>query len=464
MKHLGWILDLYPKDDQIIVWLKTAHGKCVRLVDDWKPKFYVSGDLEALLDVATTYRTNSRFAEKFERPGAPRRTNVLEVEVRSENEATALATQIHQRNPKLRLYNVDIPAAQMYLYQKDLFPFAFVEAETKGNRVFWNLRDSKENLYYELPPFQKITLGLEARKSGRIKGFNDELDSILVSSDDADSFRISSGDEIDKILTLVDFFKEEDPDIVFTEDGDSFLFPYLSRRAHELGISEKLVFGREASPVKVYEVEGHSYFSYGKILYRQNATRLYGRLHIDQNNAFITKDCGLEGLVEISRTCIVPVQKASRATIGTNMTSLQFYHAVKQEVLIPWNKNRAEDSNEGEDQPDADRGGFVYEPSADIHDEVGELDFTSLYPMTMLKENLSGETVACQCCPDSLLRIPELGYNICQRWQGIVPRSLDILLRKRALYKNTKKECLDPPLRERIEHCSGALKWILVCS
>ena len=95
---------------------------------------------------------------------------------------------------------------------------------------------------------------------------------------------------------------------------------------------------------------------------------------------------------------------------------------------------------------------------------MGELDFSSLYPMVMLKENLSGETVKCGCCTGSTIRVPELGYNICQRWQGIVPRSLDILLRKRMLYQKFKNEAADPPTRERFEQRQAALKWILVCS
>src|SRR5438094_376572 len=84
-------------------------------------------------------------------------------------------------------------------------------------------------------------------------------------------------------------------------------------------------------------------------MYRETAARLLGSLHVDDHNAFISADCGLEGLFETSRTCIIPIQRASRATIGTNMTSLQFYHAVKENVLIPWNKNQPEewkDSNE----------------------------------------------------------------------------------------------------------------------
>src|SRR5206468_2661006 len=175
-------------------------------------------------------------------------------------------------------------------------------------------------------------------------------------------------------------------------------------------------------------------------------------------------DCGLEGLFEISRTCIIPIQRASRATIGTNMTSLQLYHAFKKEVLIPWNKNQPEELKDSEELVNADRGGFIYGPATGIHDQVGELDFTSLYPTLMRDKNLSGETVNCKCCLTPPSRVPELDYNICSRQIGIVPQSLDILLRRRRSYKKQKREIKDDQLREKFDQRQSALKWILVCS
>jgi len=145
------------------------------------------------------------------------------------------------------------------------------------------------------------------------------------------------------------------------------------------------------------------------------------------------------------------------------MTSLQLYHAVKQDVLIPWNKNQPEEWKDGNELVVADRGGFIYEPEYGIHDHIGELDFTSLYPKIMWQKNLSGETVKCSCCPDSTNRVPELDYNICQRWTGIVPLSLEILLTKRAIYKTRQKEARDEFAKTLHDHRQSALKWSLVC-
>src|SRR2546425_821246 len=352
----------------------------------------------------------------------------------------------------------------MYLYRRGLFPLAFVEAEENGRGVSWTLKDSRESIDYQLPPLRKVGFEIKTEKVRKIRSFDDKLASFHFTRNEKEILALDSGDEIDKILGLVEAFRVEDPDVIMTHGGDSFIFPYLARRSQELGILDQLILGRDISPLRVYEVQGHSYFSYGKILYRETAARLLGRLHVDQNNAYVSADCGLEGLFEVSRTCIMPIQRASRATIGTNMTSLQLYHAVKRDILIPWNKNQPEELKNSGELVVADRGGFIYQPEIGIHDHVGELDFASLYPTIMTQKNLSGETVNCTCCPDSTNRVPELGFNICERSAGIVPLSLKILLDKRARYKAAKKTVEGEELKSLYDRRQAALKWILVCS
>src|SRR6059036_31457 len=450
----------------MVVWLKKPDGKCVRLTDSWKPRIHVGGDYRELIDLACkSYIENSIFVDKFELAGDIEKSRVLEVVVENDEEAARLARRIQRESSysNFRLYDVDVPSPQVYLYQKDLFPLALVEAEETDEKIEWTLRDSRETIDYRLPPLRKIRLEVRTRKNKRIRTFEDELDSVSI-TDREETIFLDSGSEEEKLLNLVETFKKIDPDIVITEGGDSFIFPYLARRAHENEMLDRLVLGRDPSPLRVYEVQGHSYFSYGKILYRETAARLLGRLHIDDHNAFISADCGLEGLFEISRTCIIPIQRASRATIGTNMTSLQLYHAFKKEVLIPWNKNQPEELKDSEELVNADRGGFIYGPATGIHDQVGELDFTSLYPTLMRDKNLSGETVNCKCCLKPPSRVPELDYNICSRQIGIVPQSLDILLRRRKSYKKQKREIKDDQLREKFDQRQSALKWILVCS
>jgi len=448
----------------MVVWLKQPDGSCVRLIDAWKPRIHVGGVLDDLLTLQS-FIPNCKFINKFERAGDKERSRVLEVEVQNDKEAQTLARQIfrHGGYSKYRLYDVDIPSTQMYLYSKELFPLAFVEANNANGRIDWTVKDSREQIDYELPFLRTMRLSINTRKSCRIQTFEDELNAVTLHTGN-ESIILDSGSESDKIIRFVDTLRKIDPDIILTEGGDSFIFPYLARRAQRHGILHEMMLGREETPARIYEVQGHSYFSYGKVLFKQTAARLLGRLHVDETSGVISSDCGLEGLFEVARTCVIPLQRASRTTIGTSMTSLQLYHAVKAGVFIPWNKNEPEEWKNGNELIVADRGGFIYEPQFGLHELVGELDFSSLYPTIMRNMNLSGETVRCTCCPNSTNRVPELGWNICEKWDGIAARSLDILLKKRVLYKKYKKEASDPPTKLRYDQRQAALKWILVCS
>ncbi len=80
----------------------------------------------------------------------------------------------------------------------------------------------------------------------------------------------------------------------------------------------------------------------------------------------------------------------------------------------------------------------------------------------MARYNISAETVLCSCCPDSKLRIPELGYHICEKREGIVPKVLRFAVDKRQCYKRLAKQTKDEKLREIYDRRQSALKWILV--
>ena len=66
-----------------------------------------------------------------------------------------------------------------------------------------------------------------------------------------------------------------------------------------------------------------------------------------------------------------------------------------------------------------------------------------MYPSLMRKYNISAETVLCKCCPDSPNRIPDLGYHICKKRVGMVPKTVDLALTKRLTYKRLRDEATD---------------------
>jgi DNA polymerase, archaea type len=341
------------------------------------------------------------------------------------------------------------------------------------SKLRWLNKDSIWSANYKIPDFKTISLTLNLRKEAKIPRYTDKIDSISIrqigeeeEQKEEEELEIQSESEVQVLQELIRTTKKIDPDFVFTEDGDSFTFPCLIYRSEKNNID--LVLGREPTiPLKKPVTQGTFYFSYGRTYFKPTAINLLGRIHIDKDNSFIYNDSGLQGLYEVARVCRLPLHTTARASIGKCLGSLQFYYATQKGILIPWKPVIAEHFKTLGDLLIADRGGFIFEPEIGVHEKVAEFDFVSLYPNIMLKKNLSAETVNCDCCRDSKLRVPELNhYNICQKRIGIIPTSLKIVLKKRAIYKHLlKSEDIDLKLRSIIYDLrQTSLKWILVTS
>jgi DNA polymerase elongation subunit (family B) len=465
----GWIFDLYPSAfGEIIVWIIGENDERIRLTDTYKPKIYVSAKEQSLDElVCKFFRSNMvaswNFVYKYANPTDIERSKVLEIELKDCRAVSAFTRRVLKTGGYLQyiVHNCDLHGEQMYFYDHDVFPLGFVEVDVEKNGLKYTLLDSVGSVDYEVPPLRIIEVNVEVAKKGKIANLSDPIERVIVGQEDSATV-IESGDERDKLLDFVYLIRNVDPDIILTRGGDSYLFPYLTRRAAINGVPDELVLSRDNVPLVANSVRGRTYFSYGRTYYRAPLRRLHGRVHIDLNNTFILAECGLDGLIEIARTCRVPLHRASRSSIGSSMSSLQFYQALKNDFLIPRNKSIPEAFKSAYELLVGDRGGFVYEPKVGIHDDVGEVDFSSMYPTLMVNNNISAETVLCKCCPDSKRRVPELGYNICEKRVGIVPKALKPVVEKRLLYKRLKEEAGDSVLKSVYDNRQGALKWILV--
>lgn len=481
----GWLFDVYPQGDRMIFWIKQEKdGKIVRLEDNsWSYSIYVTSDNKHdLASVAKDERVSSfikryEFVKKYEKIIDKTKSEVLKLTLTDSSQAQKLAKciMLGGRFGQFRPYNVDILPAQSYFYEHDIFPLAFCQVTVSGDvdgssRLTWSYKnyDDVWSIDHTLPKFKTIHLSIKPRKQeGKLPKFTDKIDSISIRNEN-EIIEIDGTDDVQILFSLAEMMSALDPDFVFTEDGDSFGFPYLAYRAKVNDCSNILVLGREPSRATTTRKpiqDGTTYFSYGRMHYRPSSTQLFGRVHIDKHNSFILDEAGMEGLCEVARICRMPLHKASRATIGRCMSSLQCYHASINDILIPWKSAFAEHFKTYSQLFVADRGGMIFEPRVGVHEQVGELDFSSLYPSIMCAKNLSGETVLCTCCPESKLRVPELGWHICKKKIGIVPQSLEILLKKRAQYKQLlKSPQIDPKTKQVYESRQGSLKWILVTS
>ncbi len=469
----GWLFDAYAKNDKMVFWIKQNNGRTVRLEDEWSHPIYVATDDKLLFkeiiesETFTKLVSSSQIVPKYVKLTDSKESLVVQLRLKDSNKAVKLASEIEKkfRFGQIRLYNVDVLPAQTYFYEHDIFPLAYCHINSNKSTLNWNIKDDVWSTDYELPQFDNIHLRVFPKiDEGKIPSYTDRIDHIEIQKYFTDeNIQIQEESEIDIIGKLMKEIENINPDFVLTDDGDSFTFPYLIQRANNNNI--QLALGRENSALTKPAKKGTSYFSYGKIFFKPSTIKLPGRIHIDTDNSFIMAESGLQGLYELARICRMPLHTASRASIGKCMSSLQFYHAHRQSVLIPWKPTLSEHIKSLEELLIADRGGMILEPRIGVHEGVAELDFVSLYPSIMDKMNISAETVFCECCPDSRLRVPELyNYYRCEKRLGLVPKALEILLTKRKIYKQLRNSVTDTNLREVYNSRQTALKWVLVTS
>jgi DNA polymerase elongation subunit (family B) len=471
----GWLFDAYALNGSMIFWIKKDNSSTTIRVEDknWNHKIYVASEKPLLKSVVENNEILSmvkeyHFISKYELITDTKKSQVLELELKDPTYSLKLAKKIEKmgRFGQSRLYNVDILPEQSYFYEHDVFPLMKCKVHVSNSTLNWiNNEDDVWSTEYELPLFNNIHLKVYPKtKEGKMPRFSDVIALVSIQKGDTSKDTIHiQGSEIDILYQLVKEVEKINPDFILTEYGDSFTFPYLTHRSEINQVD--LILDREGIPLCKPKKDGTSYFSYGRMYFKPSATKLLGRIHIDTDNSFVLNESGLQGLYELARICRLPLHSASRASIGKCMSSLQFYNAMRNNILIPWKPTLAEHPKSLGDLLIADRGGLIFEPIMGAHEKVAELDFVSLYPTIMFKKNISAETVICNCCSHSKLRVPELlNYHICEKRRGIVPLSLEILLKKRAHYKDKRNSTTDPELKKIYDARQTALKWVLVTS
>jgi DNA polymerase-2 len=430
------------------------------LTDRFAPAFYVSGDHDKLVRLQDTAQNKTtelrtRFTERTDLwLNAPRQ--VLEVSVLCPADFLGWGRWVHKLDSRLQLYNSDLMVASLYCWEKRIFPLAYVEVEVDDEDRIKSIecRDDEWQLDYEMPPLKIMQIRLAGLSRidpthGRRAALEIEMDGTCWELDEAGEPPAQG---------FARLIKREDPDVILSEWGDSTILPLLHQQAERLKL--RLPLNRDESAA-VHQSKGRSYTSYGRILFKASAMTLFGRIHIDKQNSFISEKCDFAGLWELARITKLPIQYAARTTTGTGISYMQMELAHRDGVLIPEQKAEPEDPKHPDELLCADRGGLVFVPKLGFTANVAELDFVSQFPSIMARFNISPETVNCPCCPDAP-RIPELGYRICEKRRGITSRVVERLIAKRTELKKLRKTS-PPEIALRYKLQRDSMKWLLVC-
>jgi DNA polymerase, archaea type len=468
----GWLFDAYHIKDRMVFWIKDENGRSInRLEDSWTPSIYVGSDSKTELEVLAENRAVQHyiksydFVSRHERIRDHEQSTVLQLTLANASKATSLANAIEDidAHSRFRLYNVDILPTQAYFYEHDLFPLAKCKVDVrKDGKLEWLLDDNVRFTNYHLPEFKVVSLDVTTKQEGsRLPSFTDKIDTITIKlEDENETIEIQEQSEEDTLSELMRMIANIDPDFIFTNDGDEWMFPYLTTRA-EKNSQMQLVLSRESVPILARpKAGGITYFSYGRVHYRASSVMLFGRIHVDTDNSLIHDPSTLHGLYEIARVCRVPLHTISRSTIGRALTSMQFYLAHKRKLLVPWKPASLEKVKTIKELMVADRGGLILEPRVGVHENVAEFDFVSLYPSIITKLNVGADTINCDCCPGSKNIVPELGYRICEKRKGLVAESLEVPLQNRKEYKHFRKLATDDKSWAIFDSRQGILRTI----
>ena len=475
------------KPGEAVVWVKEHKtGKVHRLPEPFTPLLYAHAEPSRLraLSAQLPSGSGSPFWTRATRGLDDEETDVLAIPVPDARKMAKVAQAIDAWGGfrDVELYDADLRFTHRWFAAKGLFPLARVRVWAPGR---YRLLDDQWALEYPEPDLSRLAIDAtpEAPR-GSIPDGETRLRSLRIGDDE------HVGKERDLLEILMAEVRERDPDILLTRGGDTFLLPYLHARAAAHGMD--LVLGREATERAKPARASKSYFSYGKIKWMAPAWALAGRMHLDTLTSFFYAEAGLHGLVDLARIARVPLQEMARLGAGTAVTAIQIDLAKKEGRLIPWKKNAPERFRTARSLLQGDRGGYIFEPSVGLHEDVIELDFASLYPNIMVTRNISPEVVQCACCappdrarppsvpekdgerlgdePDMVgwldrmhhRKVPQLDSWTCSRRDGFIPRSIGPIVERREAFKARRKT--HPETRQRSQECVDIYKWLLVTS
>ena len=461
----GWLLDITDDRDGtgVLLWLKEgATGPVAARRAEFRPPFFVGGSAASLRPVARSLvgrRDVAAVEERSERLSLfdrrPRRVLAVTAARNPARRRLAEAVDAIGGYHAFQLYDVDLGAPQLYHLTHQLYPFAPVVWDSESVRA----TAPAEAIDYPSPSLvgSVLQVRLAGHRRGRVAPTDGRIESIRLGDAEVEG---------DERAVLLEFHREllrQDPDVLFTDGGDAFDLPWLSKRAiaQELP-SASFYLGRIPAPIAPTR-PARSYESYGQVVHRDASFLLPGRFHIDRGNSFLYGDAAVEGLVDAARLSRLSLQTVVRQSPGTCFTAMEMVHALAQGVRVPFKKNRPEEFKSARTLVAGDRGGVLFVPPVGVHDFVDEFDFASLYPHIMVRQNLSTETLDCRCCPRSPIVAPGLGYRSCTRRVGLIPRTLAPLLERRLAYKaRLRHPELPAAERERLTRRVKMLKWILV--
>ncbi len=454
----GWLLDLFedPREGLVLYFIDEG-GARWRLRRPFPVTFYALGEDAEL---------RALWQHLSDRPGEITLSRACRMDVFKRGEATALGVTVQNpylvrkvfqqtaaRFPRLDYADADLQISLRFAAETGAFPLARCRVAANETHQLEEIEVLEDAWTLKTEPIPLRVMSLEPDVAP-----HHAPPRALLARIEGETYRFDLSTWRPLLVNLRALILRHDPDLLLTDYGDTWLLPHLLKesQAHHIPLGLNREPGRGVST----RAE-RTYFSYGQIIYRGQQVHLFGRCHIDRQNAVLWDDYALEGTIEVARVTALPLQTAARVSPGTGISSIEMLTALREGILVPWQKQQAEMLKPAADLFSADQGGLVYQPMIGVHKDVAQIDFVSLYPAIMVHFNISPETILPD--PDGDNLVPALGLAIDTSQDGLVPKALRPLLEKRIEMKKhlTSTPAWDP-YRKGFASRSSALKWLLV--
>lgn len=414
-------------NEKAILWSKEKGKTTKEVVEDYNPSFYISG--ENLLDLRVWLsRKEGVKATKFEKWYTDLKdkdkSRVLRVDVSKPEKVSKTAHRVISNFPRqnFRFYNISFTPQFRFCLQRKIEPIPSDLSDLAKMRISLSRRGlGQENIS-------------ELKLNGNSLGKTEE----------------------DVLRELNHRIERIDPDILFVNNGQ--ILPILRDKVKGYGFNFSL--GRRKGLEKL--AGENTVSSYGKTVHSSARYNIDGRILIDEANSFLLGEATLEGLWDLVERSWKPLQELAWGSIGRLLTAIEIREAyLERDLLTSWKNWDGENFKSARTLHKADRGGYIFNPEPEIHEDVYEADFASLFPNIMVKKNISPETVDCNCCDNS--KVPELDYSICEGRRGFISEVLKPLVEDRQEMKERlRDENLEPEMEKYLKGSVDAIKWILV--
>ncbi len=163
MQTNGWLFDLYPLGDRLVLWFITEAGQRLRLEDEFPYHIYLGGPQARLASIVRTLESRGWVRRSYPARGrdlwSGEEIPVLALEVRAYGLLFRLRNWLGALPGEVACYNCDLDVATYYLYARRLFPCAWYRVEAQGGRLV-QLKPLEEAFALEFSPPALTTLTL----------------------------------------------------------------------------------------------------------------------------------------------------------------------------------------------------------------------------------------------------------------------------------------------------------------